>query len=332
MEIMEEDIKEGQLAPIVLFCYNRPWHVEQTLEALSKNELADQSILYIYCDGQKPDATEEQIAKIAEVRQVIRKKQWCKEIHIIENDKNKGLGTSIIDGVSEIIKIYKKVIVLEDDLLTSPFFLDYMNKSLDHYEKRKSVFSISALSRPNPERFYPKDYKYDVYVSPVHHPTGWASWVDRWSVVDWSAQSYQLLKSDKYMRDAFNRMGEDWYQELENQQLGKLNIWSVRFALAHFENHAVSICPIVSYINHIGWDSLATNATGGGDRWKFDSLADKKDICFLDVLYEDARIINAWYSFSIIKPRSLWGKMKNRFGRKFMQREEYALKGKVYDH
>jgi len=124
---MEEDIKEGQLAPIVLFCYNRPWHVEQTLEALSKNELADQSILYIYCDGPKPDATEEQIAKIAEVRQVIRKKQWCKEIHIIENDKNKGLGTSIIDGVSEIIKIYKKVIVLEDDLLTSPFFLDYMN-------------------------------------------------------------------------------------------------------------------------------------------------------------------------------------------------------------
>ena len=106
-------------------------------------------------------------------------------------------------------------------------------------------------------------------------------------------------------------------------------MWSVRFSFAHFVNHAVSICPVVSYVNHIGWDEEATNAKGSS-QWHFDRLADKKEIRFLDVLYEDKRIINAWYSFSIPQPRSKWGKLKNWIGRKFLGRDEYSLKGKVY--
>ena len=80
---------------------------------------------------------------------------------------------------------------------------------------------------------------------------------------------------------------------------------------------------------HIGWDEEATNAKGSS-QWHFDRLADKKEIRFLDVLYEDKRIINAWYSFSIPQPRSKWGKLKNWIGRKFLGRDEYSLKGKVY--
>lgn len=327
----KEALNEKQLAPIVLFCYNRPWHVEQTLDALSKNELADQSVLYIYCDGPKADATEEQKLKIAEVRQVIRKKQWCKEVHIVEAERNKGLGTSIIEGATEIMNIYGKAIVLEDDLITSSLFLDYMNKALDHYENRKSVFSISATSRPDPEKFYPEDYKYDVYVSLTHRPTGWGTWLDRWAQVDWNANTYQIIKKDENMLSAFNRLGADYYEALKKQQENHQNVWSIRFALAHFVNGCYSICPIVSYINHIGWDSEATNAIGGGARWNHKCLATKKDLRFLDVLYLDSRIINSWYSFSINKRRSLIGRLVNRFASRFLHREEFVLKGKVFN-
>lgn len=318
------------LAPIIVFAYNRPEHLRKTLTWLSQNEHADESVLYIYCDGAKDNASPEQLEKVLAAREVARSKQWCKEVHIVESEKNKGLGTSIISGVTEIVNQYGKVIVLEDDLQTSPLFLDYMNKCLDHYETRKTVFSISGLSRPHPERFYPADYPYDVYVSLTHHPTGWATWEDRWKQVDWSAQNYKVLQENENIRRAFMRGGEDWWDELRRQQENHLNIWSVRFCLAHFENHAVSICPIVSYINHIGWDCEATNAIGGGDRWRFERLADKKEIRFVDILYEDDRIINSWYSFSISRRRSLWGKLVNYIGRKWLKKDEFYLKGKVY--
>lgn len=318
------------LAPIIVFAYNRPDLLKQTLESLSANELSDQSLMYIYCDGPKENATSEQVKKIAEVRKVALSRQWCKEVIVKQSNDNKGLGTSIITGVSEVLSKHGKAIVVEDDLLTSPLFLDYMNKSLDHYEKRKSVFSISGLSRPHPERFFPSDYKYDVYVSLTHHPTGWATWQDRWEQVDWEAKNYELLKTDFSIQKAFKRAGNEMWDQLKLCKDKGRNIWSVLFYLAHFENHAVSICPVVSYIEHIGWGPDSTNCPGDGAVWLHERLADKKEINFLDILYEDARIINSWYSFRFGKPRSIFGKIVNAWGRRIKNKDEFFLKGRVY--
>ena len=324
------------LAPIIVFAYNRPDHLRKTLTWLGQNELANESTLYIFCDGPKPIKDEgmkglmdEKVVAARKVAHELAIVPTFKEVHIIEREENLGLGTSVITGVTEIINKHGRAIVLEDDLETSPYFLSYMNQCLDHYDSRKSVFSISGLSRPHPERFYPKDYPYDVYVSLTHHPTGWGTWADRWNQVDWDVKDFAIVKNDPQMIQAFRRAEHCQYEELEWQQREKINIWSARFAFAHFVNHAVSICPIVSYITHIGWDAEATNSPGS-NQWDFERLADNANIRFLDVLYEDSRIINSWYSFTIKKPRSLWGKFKNWYGRKFLQRDEYALKGRVY--
>ena len=319
-------------APIIVFAYSRADHLRKTLTWLGQNELADQSVLYVFCDGVKPETTAEQQRKVLNARAVAHELAIVptfKEVHIIEREENFGLGKSIITGVTEIINKYGRAIVLEDDLETSPYFLSYMNQCLNHYDARKSVFSISGLSRPHPERFYPKDYPYDVYVSLTHHPTGWATWADRWNQVDWNVDLLDVVKNDPQMIQAFRRAEYGQYDELLRVKNNQINLWAARFAFAHFVNHAVSICPIVSYINHIGWDAEATNATGSS-QWNFERLADNANIRFLDVLYEDSRIINSWYSFSMPQRRSLWGRLKNWYGRKFLHRDEYALKGKVY--
>ena len=148
--------------------------------------------MYIFCDGPKPNATAEQLAKVQAARKVAHELAIAptfKEVHIFEREENLGLGTSVITGVTEIINKHGRAIVLEDDLETSPYFLSYMNQCLEYYDARKSVFSISGLSRPHPERFYPKDYPYDVYVSLTHHPTGWGTSADRWNQVDWDADA-----------------------------------------------------------------------------------------------------------------------------------------------
>lgn len=318
------------LAPIIVFSYNRPELLNKTLNALMQNDLADQSTMYIFCDGPREDCSMEEMNKIVEVRKIAHSRQWCKNVIIIDSDYNKGLGVSIISGVTDVLSRHGKGIIVEDDLITSPAFLSYMNQCLDHYEYRKSVFSISAVSRPNPNRFFPVDYPYDVYVSLTHRPWGWATWKDRWEQVDWNADAYRIMKNNPAMRDAFNRLGYDYYDALSYQQENHQNVWSIRFALSHFVNHAVSICPIVSYVDNIGWGNDATNTKSSGGKWSGTILNKRQEINFLDILYEDSRIINSWYSFSISKRRSLFGRLKNWIGRKFLHRDEYSLKGRVF--
>ena len=120
------------LAPIVIFVYNRPNHTRQTVEALRKNELANESELFIYADAPK---NENAVVKVNEVREYIKSVDGFKKVTIIHREKNWGLANSIIDGVTKIVNEYGKIIVLEDDLITSPNFLSFTNQALDFYEK-----------------------------------------------------------------------------------------------------------------------------------------------------------------------------------------------------
>ena len=321
------------LAPIVVFCYNRPWHIEKTLEALSKNALADKSQLYVFCDGPKPNASEEQIRKIEETRRVVRKKKWCKDVKIIESQINKGLRKSIISGVSEVVGEHGSVIVVEDDLETSPFFLNYMNKCLEKYKDYRGVFSISAQSCINPKDF-PLDYPYDVYAYQTHLPWGWATWKDRWELVDWDIDKKlkESLDNQLAMRDAFMRGGQDLYYRSLKERMEGLDVWSICFSLAHFQHHAVSIRPIVSYVHNTGFDGSGENS---GNRetsvlsHKYYVNA-KEQPRLLDVVYEDRRIVNMIYSSAVMRRRPFIQRVVNRIGCKLTGKTEFVPKGEVY--
>ena len=314
------------LAPIILFVYNRPWHTEQTLRALMANDLASESELFIYADGPKETATEEQLQKIQEVRQLIRKDQWCGKVHIIESDKNKGLANSVIKGVSDVVNKYGKVIVLEDDLKTSPTFLTYMNKSLEYYESYNSVYSISAdipMKMPLIE-----DYDYDVFVSYRNFSYGWGTWKNRWNNVDWRMHTYSMIDTDKHIQSAFNRGGDDLYNMLQAQKDGLIDSWAVRFTLAHFINHAVSIMPTQTFVNHIGFDGSGIHCSGGINDMR--PLNSKREYAFLPIIYEDSRWINAFYSTYYRGLLPLWKRIVNKLYRKFVGQNVFVKQGKVF--
>jgi len=324
------DISKGKLAPIVLFAYNRPRHTEQALRYLMSNEQAGESILYIFCDGPRSDALDEQKKKIIEVRHVVRSEKWCREVHITESDKNKGLAASIIEGVTEIIHKHGKAIVLEDDLLTSRFFLKYMNEALDYYENKPSVFSISADRPPYNLFKIPDNYEYDAFVSLRSFSTGWATWEDRWNKVDWSLDYLDDFLKKPEQISAFNRGGEDLTNLLVLQRDKKIDSWAIRFTFAHFSNHAVAILPCVSYVDNIGFDG--TGIHSGSDETNFRKEISKacKNPRFPICLYEDRRIINSFYSSFYPKKRPLWKKVVNRLSRMFVGENLFVLKRKVY--
>src|SRR4051812_3548315 len=100
----------GNLAPIVLFVYNRPDHTIKTIKNLQKNLLAKESNLYIFSDAPKSDF---QIESVAKVREIIKDIDGFKNVNLILGETNKGLAKSVIYGVTDIINKYGKVIVLE---------------------------------------------------------------------------------------------------------------------------------------------------------------------------------------------------------------------------
>ena len=115
------------LSPVIIFNYNRPDHSLRTWEALSQNELAKDTELYLYCDGPKENASDEMKKRIADLH--VQAKQYAidalkagkfKAVHVVCAEQNKGLANSIIGGVTEVINKHGRAIVLEDDLLTSP--------------------------------------------------------------------------------------------------------------------------------------------------------------------------------------------------------------------
>jgi hypothetical protein len=319
----------AELAPIVLFAYNRPEHLAKTLYSLSQNRLADKSTLYIYCDGPKINCNEEELKKIAKVRETAKEKQWCKTTIVIEAELNKGLAASIKNGITEIIEQYGKVIVLEDDLILSSLFLTYINKALIFYIDKKSVFSISAFNYPSTKMPIPDDYHYDVFVSLRNSSWGWATWNDRWKQIDWNVSLYSTMIENKHIQEAFNRGGDDVFGLLQMQQSGKLNIWSIQFTLAHFVNHAISIAPVISYVDNNGLDGSGENCsiqTSLGNK----TLNNLENIRFLDILYEDKRIINAFYNVNCRKKRPLWQKIANRMLRIIGRQNIFVIKNKIY--
>lgn len=317
------------LAPIVLFVFNRPWHTEQMLNALSENQLANSSELFVFCDGPKTDASGMELNNILQVRAIVQQKMWCKQVTVKTYDTNVGCRDIIINGITEILSKYDKVIVLEDDIITSPTFLNYMNASLDYYENRKSVFSISGHSH-SPEKYQiPSDYEYDVYVSPRIFNWGWGTWTDRWMQTDWDFNYYEAFIKSPFQIDAFNRCGEDLVKMLKEEYDGQSSAWDIQFTFAHFMNHAVSIVPCIPFTKNIGLDGSGTHCSNTQSTIN-EPLNDTERVKFLDILYEDKRIINLIHSSFCFKTRPLWQRVVNRLSRILGGKNVFVLKKRVF--
>lgn len=244
------------LAPIVLFVYNRPRHLQNTIEALKKNELAAKSELFVYSDGPKND-DDERI--VNEVRQILYTIDGFIHVRIIEQKSNKGLANSVIYGVSDVLKHYSRAIVVEDDIVCSKLFLSYMNQALHHYEKKDDIFSVTGFNFPSRIMKIPKTYKYDVYLSYRSLSWGWGTWADRWKRVDWEVSDFQNFFKDNNSRKRFNRGGEDLSHMLRSQMKGKLDSWDIIWCYAHYKNNAFCVHPTKSLVSNIGLDGSGTH-------------------------------------------------------------------------
>lgn len=239
--------------PVALFVYNRPEHTKRTIEALACNTLAAETDLYIFSDGYKTQKDRETVEVVREYVDQSATAGSFRKVTVIKSPCNKGLAESIIDGVTQMINIAGSVIVLEDDLLTAPYFLQYMNEALSYYESDERIWGVSAYSSRM------ESVTKDVYFTPRISSWGWATWRSRWEQVDWEVRSYPKFRLNLYKRLAFNRGGKDLSYMLDQQMRGRIDSWAIRFCYSQFELKKFAVFPRISLVRNIGQDGSGTH-------------------------------------------------------------------------
>ena len=288
------------LAPIILFVYNRPQHTLKTLEALNKNYLANESELYIFADGPRPNADENELQKIKDTREIVNSKEWCKRTIIIESEINKGLANSIIDGVSKIVNEQGKVIVLEDDLVTSPYFLQYMNDALNIYSDNDAVACISGyiypLKHELPGTFFLKGA--DCW--------GWATWKRAWGVFE---KDGSKLLNELNNQSATKKFDFDhcypYTQMLKDQIAGKNDSWAIRWYASAFLRNMFCLYPGTSVVQNIGFDGSGTHSSNS-DKWNVKISEKVIEVKKISVMQNNAAYDLFKSYFNTLKPSLLY--------------------------
>ncbi len=291
------------LAPIVFFAYNRPEHTRQTLEALSKNHLAAASTLYIFIDGPKDNATIETKEKIDEVKKIAREKNWCGTVNVVASEKNNGLFKSIVNGITQTVYQFGKVIVIEDDVLVSPGFLSYMNEGLDFYENTPVVMHISGFSRAE---FNAVDIKESTYF--FYHTTcwGWATWKRAWDKFTPDALAVKNAISKKGNVKKLNMDNSfEFFWGLKAIADGKFQSWNTIWHSIVFLNNGLCLHPTKSLVSNIGHDGSGTNCKLDSDFGSNDLLADTITITSIPIKENEA-VHSFYHSLHSFKYRVLF--------------------------
>ena len=253
------------LAPIIVFAFNRLDTLKNTINSLLQNEEAKLSDLFVFVDGPRENKQGEK-EKVKAVQEYVKNIIGFKSLHYNFSSKNKGLANSIINGTTEIINQYYKVIVIEDDLYVSTSFLHFMNQMLNLYEHDKRIMQISGygslLKNIN-------HYPFDAYINERAQSWTWATWKDRWDTIDWDVKDFIQLKSSKRRRHAFCKRGSDLYGMLKKCIEWKNNSWYIRFNYAMFKQKRYAICPIRSLVRNDGFIAESTHCNTY-NRYKID--------------------------------------------------------------
>ena len=296
------------LSPLVLFVYNRPWHTQQTIESLQKNELAKESELFIYSDAPK---NETDVLKVNEVRKYIRSISGFKKIIIIKRNKNWGLANSIIDGVTKIVNDYGKIIVLEDDLVISPYFLKFMNEALEFYKDEKKVWHISGWNYP-----IESDGLEDTFLWRAMNCWGWATWSDRWSYYEKDTQKIATQFSKEEIK-AFNIDGyyRDFWAQVKDNRDKRIDTWAIFWYATIFKNSGLCLNPVNTFVRNIGNDGSGENCISYDIYQK--ELNHRDDIRFIISKSENKLALAKIKLFYKQNPYKLMDRIKSKLKRVF---------------
>lgn len=233
-------------APIALFVYNRLIHTKRTIKALQMNNGARESILYIFSDGPRSDAD---MKGVAAVRNFVKEVSGFAEVIIVERERNLGLGRSLTGGIDTVLADHQSIIVLEDDLVTSPHFLQFMGDALRCYEHEEQVAAIHGYMFPLGITLP------DTFLLRNTGCWGWSTWRRSWALFEPDGKNLLEQLRNLNLTNSFDMNGAYHYTRmLEEQVSGKIDSWAIRWHASTFLKNKLTLYPGLSLVQNIGHD------------------------------------------------------------------------------
>ncbi len=252
----------NNLAPIVIFTYTRLETLKKTIESLKKNKMAKFSEIYIFSDCHKNKIDQ---PLVNNVRKYLKSIKGYKKINLISRKENYGLARNIINGVSSVIKKRKKVIVLEDDIIVSPNFLEYMNDSLIRYQNNKKIWHINSWNYEIRDH----NVEYNAFFTRHMNCWGWATWEDRWKYFEKKPDKI-LKKFNKEKIFRFNIENNlNYYSQLKRNKDGKLNTWAIFWYANIFLKNGLCLSPLKTLSKNIGFDDHSEHQPNEDNSFKY---------------------------------------------------------------
>lgn len=239
--------------PLALFAYRRPFHTQRALDSLAHCTRYMECQVHIFCDGPK---SPQHFEEVEATRKVVQ--EWAKEhnAQVVLRDQNLGLARSIVSGVTELCEQYGRIIVLEDDLVVSPDFLDYMLQALDRYEAEENVYQVSGFMFPVEQPDKP-----DAFFLPLTTSWGWATWQRAWRIFDWQARGAQELLSNPDRCREFDLGGSYPYSGILRSRLeGKNDSWCILWWYSVFQTNGLVLHPRKSLVWNGGFDDTGVHS------------------------------------------------------------------------
>lgn len=242
----------SELAPIVLFVFRRPDHTARLLESLSRNAEISRSTLYVYCEGSRSEADQ---PAVDATRELVRAYTCAGTLQVIERERNLGCAASILAGIDEVLARHDRIIVLEDDLILSPQFLQYMNAALTRYSGSDRVMHVSGYAfAPDPER------PVSAGMMPFIASWGWGTWARAWSFLDRELEGLPWLDRYRWRRFRFDLYGAFEYRKMIDQYIhGQIDAWDIRWYLSVFRRGGLCVYPSQSLVENRGHDGSGTH-------------------------------------------------------------------------
>lgn len=239
------------LAPILLFVYNRPDHTKRVVESLQRNVLAAESKLFVFSDGAK---NEKDSPMVQNVRTYLSSIHGFSAIEVVERDENWGLANNIMEGVTNIVNRYGRVIVLEDDLILSPFFLQFMNDALDIYQNEERVGHIHGCE------FFMNDSLPETFLIKFVGSWGWGTWDRAWK--HFNPDGTALLKEleNRHLTQTFDFNNAFGFTKMLRRQIKGLNhSWAIRWNASLFLKDCYSLNVGKTLVQNTGFDGSGTH-------------------------------------------------------------------------
>lgn len=244
--------------PIAIFTYNRPQHTQRLLTSLTACRRLDECAVVIYCDAPKKP---EHAASVQATREIVQ--AWAAEqrADVVLREANYGLAKSIITGVTQLCEQYGRVIVLEDDLVLAPAFLEYMLAALDYYADDERVYQVSGYTFAFEDNPQP-----GVFLIPVATTWGWATWKRAWDHYEHdSAEALQILENPQNSH-AFDLNGAYPYTRMYRRSVaGKNDSWGIRWWFSIWRRKGLVVYSRQSMVANEGFDGSGTHGKKQGN-------------------------------------------------------------------